>query len=240
MPSQSRFPIAETFTSIQGEGFYTGTPMHFIRLAGCNVGVYATHDATHSRCTTVFGTEFTCDTNYRRDRLASVEELFAEVPKGVEHICITGGEPLLHDLMPFLRRCAGIPEMDIEGAAMLAGVGHTFTPYDLHIETSGTVIIPEDLGEMAWVTCSPKHHFLPRNGMRVSEWKFVVGSVEEIEKIDRFFSEFAIRQGAPIYLQPINRVECVDAHNLAMVKEAVMRNPRYRLSLQLHKILEVR
>ena len=31
-------PIVETFHSVQGEGFWTGTNAFFIRLAGCDVG----------------------------------------------------------------------------------------------------------------------------------------------------------------------------------------------------------
>ena len=32
------YPVAEVFHSIKGEGFWTGVPMKFIRLAGCTVG----------------------------------------------------------------------------------------------------------------------------------------------------------------------------------------------------------
>ena len=31
-------PIMETFYTIQGEGFYSGTPSYFIRIAGCDIG----------------------------------------------------------------------------------------------------------------------------------------------------------------------------------------------------------
>ena len=31
-------PIMEHFYSVQGEGFYSGRPAYFIRLAGCDVG----------------------------------------------------------------------------------------------------------------------------------------------------------------------------------------------------------
>ena len=32
------YRLAEIFTSVQGEGGFTGAPMTFIRMAGCNVG----------------------------------------------------------------------------------------------------------------------------------------------------------------------------------------------------------
>ena len=31
-------PVMETFYTIQGEGFYSGTPSYFIRIAGCDIG----------------------------------------------------------------------------------------------------------------------------------------------------------------------------------------------------------
>lgn len=33
-----KYPVMETFTSVQGEGAFSGVPSFFIRLAGCNVG----------------------------------------------------------------------------------------------------------------------------------------------------------------------------------------------------------
>lgn len=74
--------VAETFTSLQGEGMLVGTPSHFIRTSGCNL-----------RCRW-------CDTPYtswlpegsRRPLPQLVEE--ARVA-GVGHVVVTGGEPLL-------------------------------------------------------------------------------------------------------------------------------------------------
>lgn len=77
-------PIAETFTSIQGEGKLTGVPSYFVRLSGCNL-----------RCRW-------CDTPYaswkpetdQRTLDAIVSEAKAS---GVSHAVITGGEPMIFD-----------------------------------------------------------------------------------------------------------------------------------------------
>lgn len=100
--------IAETFASIQGEGIWVGTPSTFIRISGCNL-----------RCVW-------CDTPYASWRpegdLQTVEEILEDVRRrGVRHVVVTGGEPMLFD--------------DVEPlAARLRRLGHVIT-----IETAGTV-----------------------------------------------------------------------------------------------------
>jgi len=74
--------IAETFTSLQGEGILVGIPSFFIRTSGCNL-----------RCRW-------CDTPYTswlpEGERRTVDELVAAaVDSGVRHVVVTGGEPLL-------------------------------------------------------------------------------------------------------------------------------------------------
>jgi 7-carboxy-7-deazaguanine synthase len=74
--------IAETFTSLQGEGMLVGVPSHFIRTSGCNL-----------RCRW-------CDTPYTswlpEGERRSVDELVdAATASGAAHVVVTGGEPLL-------------------------------------------------------------------------------------------------------------------------------------------------
>src|SRR5271170_6427812 len=92
--SDKKYPVSEIFTSIQGEGVYTGTVMTFIRLAGCSVGkkiaekdrAIVNQKAEHFSqppgvelkpnhlsvlkpyteiCTLYDGREFLCDTDFR-------------------------------------------------------------------------------------------------------------------------------------------------------------------------------
>lgn len=77
--------INEIFYSIQGEGKYTGYPMTFIRLSGCNLNC-----------------KF-CDTKHQEFNLMTIEEILEKVYYyPTPYVCITGGEPLMQDLTKLL------------------------------------------------------------------------------------------------------------------------------------------
>lgn len=107
--------VEEVFSSIQGEGFWAGTPAIFVRLTGCSVTTCPIRAA--------------CDTEYDKfGVLASLEDIYlaAEADRASSIAIITGGEPLDHDLAPL--------------ANALARAGKR-----VHIETSGMRAVPSAL-----------------------------------------------------------------------------------------------
>lgn len=68
--------INEIFTSLQGEGYHTGTTATFIRFAGCNL-----------RCPF-------CDTDFRQGVEMSEDDIVDRVDFGTM-VILTGGEPSL-------------------------------------------------------------------------------------------------------------------------------------------------
>lgn len=80
------YAIAEIFYSLKGEGRWTGHPMVFIRLAGCN-----------QECSW-------CDTDHNITKVLSAEDILSYVNQyPTNRVVITGGEPLLQDLSPLLK-----------------------------------------------------------------------------------------------------------------------------------------
>ena len=82
-------PIHETFQkTIQGEGYWAGTPVDFIRLAGCPVGCHY------------------CDTGYADGgislprQIQTLDKLINELFS--PRVVISGGEPFIHKQLPAL------------------------------------------------------------------------------------------------------------------------------------------
>ncbi len=80
--------------TIQGEGKLAGMPSLFIRLAGCNLRcIWQMSDGSFCRCDTSYA-------SFQQEgkRVYTVDELFRIVKNnigGMNHVVITGGEPLL-------------------------------------------------------------------------------------------------------------------------------------------------
>lgn len=93
--SDGKVALVEIFASPQGEGYHSGRWAVFVRLAGCNLACE-------------FAPGAVCDTPYMRaNEKLTVGELFTRVRGliGSEHnpmVIFTGGEPTLHPLFDLL------------------------------------------------------------------------------------------------------------------------------------------
>lgn len=104
-------PVMESFYTIQGEGFYSGTPAYFVRLGGCDVGCVW------------------CDVKESWDASQfdwiSVDEVTREAKASGAHVVvITGGEPLMYDLSELTKALnqAGLQaNIETSGAYPLTG-----------------------------------------------------------------------------------------------------------------------
>ena len=89
-PHPSTLPVMEHFYTLQGEGYWSGTPAYFVRLAGCDVGCVW------------------CDVKdsweVQQGQEMSVDEIVSRVSASrARRVVITGGEPLMYDLGPICK-----------------------------------------------------------------------------------------------------------------------------------------
>lgn len=232
------YPIAETFLSCQGEGLWTGTRMHFIRFAGCNVGYPFTKvdrqylpvlQPYQEKCTDWAGNSFACDTNYRISKKMSVEEILKEVGD-TERVCLTGGEPMMHNLEPLVKA--------------LESVRHK-----IHIETSGTKQVM-DLYHWVhwsnlWLTVSPKQGYLIETVCSADELKILVDERFDEDGFCKLLKRCYLQHeypddGAILWFQPINDEHEIRQDNLQRCLELQKKYPFARISTQMHKIWRVR
>ncbi len=120
--------VLEIFNSLQGEGVWSGIPMTFVRLAGCNAPQVG------------LGCVRWCDTPGSWDPSAGRAMSPAEIADRVSlpRVCVTGGEPLLQG-----------EELRVLASILRAGGAR------IHLETNGTLPLPAGLA-LDWVTVSPK------------------------------------------------------------------------------------
>lgn len=135
----NRLPIIDLFTSIQGEGKYSGVPSIFIRVSGCNLRCVF----KNSICDTPYSSFNPEQSRYDTD---SVLNILKANPQ-IHHIVVTGGEPMLYE------------EQLIELFKTLQDkLKETFWMYTITIETNGTLDI-RDRSILDWVnlwSISPK------------------------------------------------------------------------------------
>jgi len=241
-----KIPLAEHFHSIQGEGQWVGTPMHFVRLPGCSVGRHIvpgwSEVQTPERppllptgkpawlCHSFNSTPFWCDTDFGKYKEMEGEELLDQTWEN--HICLTGGEPLIHkEVVNFFRTQCQIHEKQ------------------LHIETSGTIDFWWEAERREvydpsreWITVSPKQRWTPYMVHHADELKLLISAAHDMyTTVDPAFLSHP-----NVYLSPINRVgsthgaEEIDQQSLALCQEILRHFPHWKLSVQLHKYLGVR
>lgn len=109
--SSYQYPVMEHFLTIQGEGFHSGKPAYFIRLAGCDVGC--------PWCDVKESWDEEAYASYQADEIVSwISSSSADI------VVITGGEPLLHDLDKLtntLRKSGKQVHIETSGSSPLSG-----------------------------------------------------------------------------------------------------------------------
>jgi 7-carboxy-7-deazaguanine synthase len=196
-----RYPLTSNpiFWTIQGEGHLRGMQMCFVRLAGCSVGCPA------------------CDTDYRKQEMATPEEIAARAHEVTPHdvrdrwVWITGGEPTDHNLAALIEALRAK-----RFSIALASSGHRQIPWSV----DWLSISPHDPAK--WVQLSGDEvKLVPGlNGFEIEDFRVAHPDAE---------TDFRFR-----YVQPLSRDKQEDPESLRVCLEFLRRNPDWRLSRQDH------
>ncbi len=203
------YTVKEIFYSLQGEGYHTGRPAVFCRFSGCNLWSGREADRDGAACSF-------CDTDFvGGTRYASADDLTRAVRAawgggdGAPYVICTGGEPLL--------------QMDHALVDAFRGAG-----FEVGVETNGTVAT-RVAGRVDWMCVSPKGR-APLKLRAGDELKLVY------PQADNHPTEFESLAFRHFFLQPRDGAG-VDA--TARCVAYCLDNPRWRLSLQTHKIIGI-
>jgi len=224
---QVLYPINEIFSTIQGEGSFSGTPSIFIRLQGCDVGcgwcdtkhTWAL-DTNHHKTFAVICAKTDNNQSWANVTLDELTDFIQQNYPTIRHVVITGGEPGQYDLQPL---CIKLEKLG----------------KNIQIETSGTNELLVSVN--TWVTLSPKID-MPGNKVivasavkRANEIKMPIGKISDIRKLEQFIIDYQPEPHLAIWLQPISQNKT--ATKLCI--EYALKN-NWRLSIQLHKYLDIR
>ena len=207
------YAVKEMFLTLQGEGVQAGRRAVFLRFSGCNLWSGREEDRATAECTF-------CDTDFvgmdgtEGGRYADADTLAATV----EALWGAGDE------RRFVVVTGGEPMLQLDAALIAALHGRGFA---IAVETNGTIPAPTGID---WICVSPKAGtaVVQRQGQELKlVWPQPGFDPDELESWNF----------ADLLVQPMDGY-AGDAH--AACVDFVLARPRWRLSLQTHKMLGIR
>ena len=207
------YAVKEIFLTLQGEGVHAGRRAVFLRFSGCNLWTGREEDRASAIC------QF-CDTDFvgmdgenggRYDAAALAAKVAALWGDGTDnrYVVITGGEPMLQ-----------VDDGIVDALHAQA--------FQIAIESNGTIEVHPGID---WVCISPKagSDVIHRRGDELKlVWPQPTSDLDAMEQWQ--FAHFLI--------QPMDMGDAeLNAASVAEATRFVMERPKWRLSLQNHKIL---
>ncbi|MEQ8744474.1 7-carboxy-7-deazaguanine synthase [Parasphingorhabdus sp.] len=209
------YAVKELFLTLQGEGVHAGRRAVFVRFTGCNLWSGLERDRAKAIC------QF-CDTDFvgmdgeGGGRFATADNLARAVAetwgsdRDSRFVILTGGEPMLQV------DAALIDALHAEG-------------FFIAIESNGTLVVPRTID---WICISPK-----------AQSDTVQRSGDELKLVwpqdDSNWQAMQSWNFSNLLLQPKDAIDdpAASQANLEQAIAFVQAHPKWRLSLQNHKIL---
>jgi 7-carboxy-7-deazaguanine synthase len=218
------YSVKEIFYTLQGEGARSGRAAVFLRFTGCNL--WSGRDADRAGAVCRF-----CDTDFvgtdgtGGGKFARAETLVKAVARAWPFERIGQGRADVSSARPYVVCTGGEPLLQLD--APLIEALHA-AGFEIAIETNGTIAAPPGID---WICVSPKGRaeLVQTSG---HELKLVhpQDTVNPVAFVDLDFAHF--------FLQPMDGPE--RAANTERAAAYCLAHPRWRLSLQMHKVVGIR
>ena len=207
------YKIKEIYYTLQGEGAHTGRPAVFCRFTGCNLWSGREEDRHKAICqfcdTDFWGTDGVLGGRYRAEELAKV---------------VKNCWPKNEAGRPYVVCTGGEPLLQLDEPLITALHEQGL---EVGVETNGTIAPPAGLD---WICVSPK-----------------AGADLVIHKADEIKLVFPQPGAEPeryldmdceqFFLQPMDGPDA--ARNTRLTLDYCLKHPKWRLSLQTHKLLNI-
>ena len=215
-----QYRINEIFYSLQGEGFNTGRAAVFVRFSGCNL-----------RCPF-------CDTDFSTFQLLTAQEILSAVRSHLPFSVSSGSAaappffagsgsaaaPQKAPPLPLVVLTGGEPSLQADAPLIDTFHQHGFT---VAMESNGTHLPPINID---WLTISPKAHTVVTH---CNELKCIFDEQGWVEVPANITADH-------YFLQPCDVGDPVrNARITAACVNYIKQHPRWRLSLQTHKLINI-
>ena len=208
-----KYSVKEIYYTLQGEGYHTGRPAVFIRFSGCNLWTGHEKDRSGAICNW-------CDTDFVGTNGINGGKFSAEEITNIINSLWKGNV----QTEPYVICTGGEPLLQMDESLIKAIHKAGF---EIGLETNGTMIPPDGID---WLCVSPKANadLVLKNG---NELKVVYPQcgmnprMHEKLKFDHF------------YIQPMDGID--QKINIKRSEKFVLDHPKWKLSLQTHKILGI-
>ncbi len=207
------YSIKEIFYTLQGEGAHAGRPAVFCRFSGCNLWSGREADRANATCqfcdTDFVGTDGERGGKYDAPSLARV----------IDQLW-----PASYPASKYVVFTGGEPTLQLDAPLIDAVHAAGFT---IALETNGTLPVPAGVD---WICVSPKMG-APLRVQMGSELKVVIPQVgQNLAEYEGFAFEH-------FFVQPMDGPEL--ERNTKLAIEVCKSNPKWKLSLQTHKLLHI-
>jgi 7-carboxy-7-deazaguanine synthase (Cx14CxxC type) len=202
------------FYTLQGEGAHAGRPAVFCRFAGCNLWTGREQDRSSAVC------QF-CDTDFVGTDGEGGGK-FADALTLAQRI--NSFWPDTYPASKYVVFTGGEPLLQLDLA--LIDCMHA-QGFEIAIETNGTIVVPTGVD---WICVSPKvgAQLIVHKG---NELKVV------IPQIGQELADYEALDFDHFFVQPMDSPFI--ARNTTLAIDVCKRNPKWKLSLQTHKLLQI-